>query len=266
MSKPAPSHTQLKSIVTAMSVVTLLSACATTSEPKFKTKEAHTFELTSLNNSKQTKGNVTIEDVGEAKKVLAPIKIHACNGTELKYETKNYTQNGVPMQKQVKVMQTVNPLEGMYIRRLKITNSGQHTLRMNQIDSVLVDGAGTDHETMSKERLKQKIRARIPCSSNYAVLNAIDTLKIIGSNARIRSGRTTELHAIFSGVNKAISGDWALELNDVPVKTNEANQPLKVTSFKFPLMVKHLKTIINYRKDSFFSPWREINRDTQQIK
>lgn len=257
-----------KVIASSISIIALLSACATTSEPRFESKIINTYELKALDVSKkiQTKGSITIEDAGDAKNDATPVRIHACDGAQLRYETKNYTYKGVPMQKQVKVMETVNPLNGLYVRRLKITNNSEHTLRINQVDSVLVDGAGIDHESMSRDLMTQHIRANIPCQSSYAVIKSLERMKIIGSDTRIRPGREVDMLVVFSGVDKSVLGDWTLELNDFPVKTNEANQVSKVTSFKFPLVAKGFRTTINYRKDSLFSAWKEINRETKEIQ
>ncbi len=98
-----------------------------------------------------------------------------------------------------------------------------------------------------------------------ALVGSLRSLKILGSDIRIRPGRATELLAAFSSVDKSILGDCSLELNDFPVSIDKAGKVAQVTSFKSPLLWKGYRTTIKYRKDSLFSPWVELDRTTKEI-
>ena len=91
-------------------------------------------------------------------------------------------------------------------------------------------------------------------------------LKLLGKNTRVRRGREDTFLVAFSGVDKSITGDWVLELNDFPVATNAAGQVTRLTSFRFPLEPRGYRTTIRQRKEGMFTPWVEIGRQTEEIK
>ncbi len=249
-------------LASVLTVATLGSGCADDGKPRFRTVVADTFAIEAVGDaSKQTKRSIAVEDMGEAQQVVRPMQVQACDGPHLRYAERKISRKI----KQVPVYETVDPLQGIYVRRLKIRNDTDNVMRLNRIDVVLVDAAGNDNEGMSKEILEQNIRAARPCSSTQALVNSLRSLKILGSDARIRPGRAVEMLAAFTSVDKSIVGDWTLEMNDFPVATNQAGEVIQVTSFKFPLVSKGYRTSIKYRKDSFFSPWAEVDRKTEEI-
>ena len=246
-----------------LTVAALGGGCASDGEPRFRTVVADTFAIEAVGGaSKQTKQRITVEDMGEAQQVVRPMQVQACDGPHLRYDEKKTKSGRI---RQVPVYETVDPLQGIYVRRLKISNDTNNVMRLDRIDVVLVDAAGNDNEGMSKDVLQQNIKAARPCSSTQALVNSLRSLKILGSDARIRPGRRVEMLAAFASVDKSIVGDWTLEMNDFPVATNQAGEVTQVTSFKYPFVSKGYRTSIKYRKDSFFSPWVEVDRETEEI-
>ena len=255
----------LKRFMPMLLIVMFVGGCETTPQLRSIVRDTYMVEAVS-GTQRQTKENITVEDLGEAQEVVQPVEVQACQGPHLLFDKREYIDSeGNRRTRTVRVMETVYPLRGIYIRRLKITNDTEHTLRLNRVDTVLVDGAGNDREGMDKGLLEQNIRAGRPCPSTDAVLQTLSALKLLGADTRIRPGRETTLLAAFSGVDKSITGDWTLELNDFPVATNEAAEVIRVTSFQFPLEAKGYRTTIRQRKESFFAPWEEIGRSTEEI-
>ena len=255
----------LKRFMPMLVVVMFVSGCETTPQLRSIVRDTYMVEAVG-DTQRQTKENITVEDVGEAQEVIQPVEVQACQGPHLLYDKREYIDSeGNRRTRTVRVMETVDPLRGIYIRRLKITNNSEHTLRPNQIDTVLVDGAGNNWDGLDEETLEQNIRAGRPCPSTDAVVRTLIPLKLLGGDTRIRPGRETTLLAAFSGVDKSITGDWVLELNDFPVATNEAAEVIRVTRFLFPLEAKGYRTIIRQRKESLFAPWEEIGRSTEEI-
>lgn len=254
-----------RQFVPVLTAAVFVGGCAT--GPQIKSVVEETFSIeASGDTSRQTKENITVEDMGEAQQVVQPMKVQACNGPHLRYGQREVIISGKKYVKEYPVYETVDPLQGIYIRRFKIRNDTEHVLRLNRIDTVLVDAAGNDNEGITKQVLEQNIRAGRSCSSTEALVRSLRSLKLLGTDTRIRPGRVAEVLAAFPSVDKRIVGDWTLELNDFTVDTNEAGEVSRVTSFKFPLLSKGYRTTIKMRKDSLFAPWQEIDRNTEEIE
>ena len=243
-----------------------LAACA--SDPQTRVLHQDTFTIvSSVDNQKiQKKANVIIEDQGEADQVIQPVRVQACDGAHLLWDEQQYIDaKGRRRVRRVRVMTEVDPLEGVYVRRLRVTNNTPNVLRLNRADAVLVDAAGNDNELADLEILAQNIKATMACPSGDAIVRTLRPLKILGADVRIRPGRETSFYAMFLDVDKSIVGDWVLELNDFPVETDAVGDVSKVESFKFHLVSKGLRTSITQRKAGFMSPWVEIKRTTEEL-
>jgi len=260
--------TKMKNFL-ATGVLLLLAACATTGEPETRLIHQETFLMTSAEGhpGKITKRDVTIEDMGEAEGVVQPVSVQACNGASLLYRTVTRTNRvtGEKYNEQVPVMIEVDPLEGVYVRRLRVSNNTSSNLPLNFADVVLVDPAGNDNELVDKLVLGQNIRAQLPCASGYAVEENLKSLKILGGDVRIRPGRETTYYAMFTTVDKSIVGDWTLEVNDFPVLTDQRGQISMTERFFFPLVSTGFRTTITQKKEGFWSAWEEVSRTTQKL-
>ena len=256
----------LKRLIPMLIIVMFVGGCETTPQLRSIVRDTYLVEAVG-DTQKQTKESVTVEDFGEAQQVVQPVRIQACNGPHLLVDEREYIDSeGNRRVRRVPVYETVDPLSGVYVRRLKITNDTEHTLRFARTDPVLVDAAGNERDGLVKRELAQNIRAGRPCASTDVLIQAIGSLKLLGSgDTRIRPGREDTFLVAFSGVDKSITGDWTLELIDFPVATNEAAEVIRVTSFRFPLEAKGYRTTIQQRKESLFAPWEEIGRNTEEI-
>ena len=245
-------------------VVMVVGGCET--GPQYRSVVHDTYSVEAVGGTqKQTRENITVEDLGEAQKAIQPVRVQACDGPHLLVDERRIEDSeGNVRIRRVPYYESVDPLRGIYVRRLKITNDTEYTLRLNRVDAVLVDGAGNDREGMDRETLEHAIRAERPCPSTHGLIQTLRSLKLLGADIRIRPGRTTTLLAAFSGVDKRITGDWTLELNDFPVPTNDAAE-MRVTSFEFPLVGRGYRTTIQQRKESLFAPWEEISRSIEEI-
>ena len=253
--------------VTLFLVVTLVSeGCAT--GPQVKTIVRDTFSIEAIEGtSRQTVGNVTVEDLGEAQGILTPVEVQACDGPFLvTRKLKRITKEGEEYTEEHPVLEIVDPFQGVYVRRLKIRNDTEHTMRLNRIDAVLLDAAGNDNELMTKSMLGQDLLARRPCPSTRGLIENLRSVKLLGADIRIRPGREAVLFAAFSGVDRRIVGDWTLELNEMSVSTNSAGEVSRVASFEFPLLVKGYRTVITLEKNGLFEPWVEVHRRTDEVQ
>lgn len=256
-----------------LAIVTLvglfLVGCAA-NEPVTRVVSTDTYEIVPADEMKkrQEKSNVIIEDQGEVEELIAPVRVHACNGAHYAYKEERYRDyvTGKYRTRQVPIMITVDPLAGIYVRGLRVTNNTPNVLRLNRADAVMVDAAGNDNEMADFQILTQNIRAGAPCPSGGAIVRTIRPLKILGADVRIRPGRETTFYAMFPTVDKSIVGDWVLELNDFPVETNEVGDVSKVERFVFPLVSKGYRTEVTQRKENLFSPWVEIKRETMEVE
>ena len=245
--------------------VMFVGNCASYPQVRTIVRDSYVLEMVS-DDKVVTKENITVEDVGEAKEAIAPLQVQKCVGTQLvvKVKERKDKEGNVVERKELPVYEDVYPLLDHYVRRLRVTNNTEHTLRLDRVDVVLIDGAGKDWEGLDKETLEQNIRAKRPCSSTGKLVESLSSLKLLGADTRVRPGRESTFLAVFKTVDKTILGDWALELIDVPVATNEAGQVTRVTSFEFPLIAKHYQTTIQQSKQSLMAPWKETGRSTKE--
>lgn len=243
-----------------------IGGCQTTPQFRTITQESYKLILADAKLGKQQKASITVEELGELDKVIQPVKVQKCVNGQLIVRSQQYTDRKTKKTytKNIPVMETIDPLKVIYARRMKITNDKEHVLRLGRLDYVLVDAAGNDYEGLTRDLLYQHIMAGRPCSSTNTIIRALDSLKLLGQNTRIRPGRSEELLVAFPAVDKRVLGDWVLELNDFPVATNEAGHVTRVTRFEFPLVVESYRTAIKYRKDNLFSQWQEIDRQTEK--
>ena len=68
----------------------LLTACAT--EPQTRVLHSDTFEIVASddNQNVQKKANVIIEDQGEVKEIVRPVRVQACDGAHLRWDEQQY--------------------------------------------------------------------------------------------------------------------------------------------------------------------------------
>ena len=261
--QPAGFGSAVKRIVLVLISTATFGACATGSEPQIKITTQETFSIETISGtSRQTIGNVTVKDLGEPRSIIQAVRVQACEGSLLRYgrkETK--TKEGKRFIKKYPVFENVDPFDGIYLRKLRIRNDTGHVLRLNRIDAVLLDAAGNDNELMTKSALHHDLRARRPCSSTEGLIGSLRSLKLLGSDVRIRPGRVAVLFAAFSGVDKRIVGDWTLELNEVPVVTAPSGRVLRAVSFEFPCLLRAIGRPSHYaRRDSSHHGGRSIVR------
>ena len=239
--------------------------------PQFKSNVYYRYSQAPFEqaSNKQTKESITIEDKGTAEKVIQPIKVQACEGNLLLVrivEKVRYTKYGqIPYKVKEPVFETVDPLENVYLRRIKLHNATEHVLQLAQIDVVFVDPAGNEYEMISKELLEGFIRSNRPCPSTEAIVSALKPLKLLGGGrTKIRPKRDQDFFVAFPNLKINIPGEWRLEFHDFPTKTNEAGNIIRKTSFEFPFEVKKYKIIVEQRKDGFMDSWKEISRNEEE--
>ena len=197
---------------------------------------------------------------------MHPVKVQACDGHRLKYRrVERKTKNGKKRFQKQPVYETVDPLRGIYIRRLRIRNDTGHVLRLNRMDAVLVDAAGNDNELVTKSALRHRLRAGRPCRSTRELVASVRGLKLLGADLRMRPGRVAELYAAFSQIDERIIGDWTLELHEISVAFDLAGRVLRVATFEFPLVSRGFRTTRVLRKEKLLEPWKEIHRTTEEI-
>ena len=255
-------------VIAILGLGTFLTGCAT-NEPVTRVLTTETFEIVPADDlrKRQEKSNVIIEDQGEVKNLVQPVSVQACNGPHLMFDEQQYTDyRGQKRIRRVRVMVDVDPLEGIYVRGLRVTNNTPNVLRLSRADAVLVDAARNDNEMADVQILAQNIRARLPFPSGDVLVRTLRSLKILGADVRIRPGRETTFYAMFPTADKSIVGDWVLELNDFPVETNTVGDVSKVEAFKFPLVAKGYRTEITQRRENWFAPWVETARTTAEIE
>ena len=247
--------------------IVALAAAGCASGPETRTIIQETFSIEAIEGtSRQIIGNVTVEDLGEAQQIIPPMEVQACDGPFLLVrEVTRKTNEGEKYIEEYPVLETVDPFQGIYVRRLKIGNDTEHTMRLDRIDAVMVDAAGNDNELMTKSALRMDILAKRPCPSTQGLIEYLRSVKLLGADIRIRPGRSTVLFAAFSGVDKRVTGDWTLELNEVPVATDPAGEIVRIASFEFPLQAKGYRTITIQRREGWLEPWVEIQRRTIEI-
>jgi hypothetical protein len=66
--------------------------------------------------------------------------------------------------------------------------------------------------------------------------------------------------------NLDLAGEWLFQINDFPTRTAESGEITKRDSFSFPIEVKQTATTVNLQKDGIFSGWKEIDRQTVDVK
>lgn len=239
----------------------LLSACIATG-PQTRILTVDSFALVTVESEKALDvDGVTLKDLGETKNLIEPVEVQDCAGGKLRYE--RVTRNGVPYDEPVWIF--VDPLERIYVRRFRVTNNTTTTLNISRADAVLVDAAGNDNEMATAEILRQNVLARYPCSSGPVIARTLRPLKLLGSDIRIRPGRSVTLYAMFPNADISILGDWFLEINDFPVQTDDKGQVSKVAQFKFDLTAKGYRTTITQEKESLLTGWVEVGRTTEEL-
>lgn len=249
-----------------------LSGCAT--YPQTKIQTVTTAELVPVDESQTTqqKGGVRLRDTGNVPvtNLTQAVKIQQCSGNRLRtYPRKIKDGYGNVIRVEYEpVYETVNPLEGAYVRRFEISNNTEHSLRLSSMFIVITDSSGEDVHAYTKDELKSHIRSRWPCSSGNTLLHTLAPIKILGPNVKLLPGRTWKGYAIFPGQQRKIStlgGDWFVQYGDVPVKTNAAGEVSKRTSFSYDLRVKRVRTTTEYTKASLLAPWQVGDSKTEEL-
>ncbi len=246
----------------AACAVALLGACGGGSEPQTRVLTVDSFALVTVKREAVVEvDGVAIKDMGDVQNLVEPIEVQDCAGASLRYE--QVRRNGVLQDEPVWV--TVEPLEGIYVRRFRVTNDSAATLNISRADAVLVDAAGNDNEVATAEILKQNVLARYPCSSGPAIVRTLRPLKMLGSDIRVRPGRSVTLYAMFPSADISILGDWVLEINDFPVQADASGDVSKVAQFKFDLVAKGYRTTITQEKEGLLSGWVDVDRTTEEL-
>ena len=263
--EPAARQPSFGGLISVLLVSIAAGGCAT--GPQEKTVVQETFFIETVGDtSRQTIEDVTIEDLGEARNVVQPMKVQACDGPRLKFRRmERTTKEGKKHFKRYPVHEIVDPLHGFHLRKLRLRNDTGHVLRLNRIDAVLLDAAGNDNELMTRAGLRHHLRASRPCQSTEELVRSLRVVKLLGADIRIRPGRVAELFAAFSSVDPRIVGDWTLELNGVPVSTDPAGRTLRSATFAFPLLSRGYRTTTLLRRERLFEPWKELSSTTEEI-
>ena len=252
-------------LLIAMLSILFLAGCATGPQTQFVVQETFSIEA-SGDASKQTKGSITAEDLGELADIIPPVRVQACKGPFPQFHTvKVIDAEGNTRTKRRPVFEEVDPFRDLYVRRLRIRNDSGHVLSLNRTEAVLADAAGNDHAGMTTAVLQHFLRASRPCPSTDYVIASLRGLKFLGNNIRLRPGRVAQVLVAFAGVDKRILGDWMLELHGFPVNTDQAGMVSRVASFEFPLISRGYRVTIELRKETTFGPWNEINRTMEDM-
>lgn len=265
----------------------LLSACSA-GGPQSKTVVTDYFALEPVGNSStRTRGNISVEDAGEVTGVSAPVRVQACRGSRLEYRkvrrkektgyrwVESKDKKGKVRRKRVAkykyvterkpVYETVDPLAEFHIRELTIHNDSAHILPLVRVHAVMVDAAGNDNESLSKQAIRNGFLRTRPCPSTDGILSGLHSLKMLGGNIRVLPGRAAQILLVFPGIDKRILGDWALELYGFPVGTDAAGNVSRVASFKFPLVARGYRETVEMHRKSGFSPWTAGRKTTTRI-
>jgi uncharacterized protein YxeA len=249
----------------------ILAGCATTEYPIYKSEVYDNFTpvTKSKEESRQTKSSVTITDLGRVtEQIIPPAYVQACEGEKVLYKQVKKTDFlGNVTYVNEEIMESIDPFEGMHIRRISLNNNTGHTIKLVDVDAVLVDPNGNDHAMSSRERLERHINSKRPCSSTRAVISAFGDVAFLANPIRVRPGRDVEVFVPFPNKdNLAIPGEWLFEINDFPTRTADSGAVTKRDSFRFPIEMKQTATTVKLQKDSFFSPWKEIDRQTIDVE
>jgi len=256
--------TNRKTILVA-SALLLFAGCA--SGPQYKSKTITEYVLTedSKDRSQTTMDNVTIEDLGDAGEVVAPLKVHACRGGNLLYKKKSECNlSGRCWDVKVPAYESISLLQNAHLRKIKIHNNTEHMLVLDRADAVLVDPAGGEHSFADKGELADEIENNRPCTSTRKLVAQVKKVKLFGDTMRIRPGRNKLMYIAFPRLKIDMPGEWRLEMHNIPVETDAAGNISKAVSFEFPFLMKEIKTKFDYKKDGFFSSWVEVNRTVLQ--
>jgi hypothetical protein len=253
-------------------MIGILGGCGSTEYPTYKSTVYENFTEASKSKevSRQTKYAITITDLGRvSEQIIPPVTVQACNGNQLLFtEVKkhNYT-TGKDYYVRQQATEAVNPFDGMHIRRLSIVNDTDHTVKLMDVDAVLVDPNGNDHEMSNRDSLERHINAKRPCSSTREVIAGFNNVAFLANPIRVRPGRNMEVYVPFPNKDTlAIKGEWLFEINDFPVKTSDSGAVSKRASFRFPIDIKQTRTTVKSQKDSFFAPWKEADRQTTDME
>ena len=149
------------------------AGCAT--GPEVTTVVRETFSIGAIDDtSRKTIGNVAVEDLGETQWVVTSVQVQACGGPlPVGLEVERRTTKGEKHIATIPVHETVDPFDGLYVRKLKITNSTKHSIRLNHVDGVLVDAAGNHNELMTGSTLRHDLLARRLCRSIEALIDSL---------------------------------------------------------------------------------------------
>ncbi len=137
------------------------------------------------NERKQEKSNVITADQGEVENLIQPVRVQDCIGAHYLYEETQYKDSSGQIRiRRTPVMADVGPLQGVYFRRLRVTNNTSNVLRLNRADAVMVDATGNDSEMADFQILAQNIKVSLPCPSGDAVARTLSPFKILGARLR----------------------------------------------------------------------------------
>lgn len=256
-------------LIISLCIGAFLTGCG--SYPKYTTEVHVTGRLDSIDGiDKQTKESITVEDMGEvhAASLANAIEIQLCRNGSLQYTGEFRTVRnaaGQYVRRPVPVIVSVNPLEFLkvYARRIRIHNGTEHSLQLRDVDVVLIDAADNENDMLSKSLIDDLLDIQWPCPNRNKLKASLAPVSIFSGNFRIRPNREKETYIFFQPITfQSSPGEWYLQFHNFPVRTNEAGHVIRKTSFEFLFIARKVTTGIRFRRDGYFSDWREIERKT----
>ncbi len=222
----------------------LLAVAAFGCGPINSTRHRYTFTPYAASEYRQSKDGliVELEDINRIPENFFAT-VQACNGMVPLVD-----QYGAPVTERICL---VPP--GHIIEKASITNNTGHVVRLNQATVRLFDPAGQQYEWLGYEEVQAALLSARPCSTTSAGLNQLRLVKLFNRNIEIVPDTTFTGYLMFHPANGgAMPGTWKFSFYELPVKTNDAGQPVKTTRFEIRTVLKHY--VDYYRQDSVLAP------------
>lgn len=216
----------------------ILSACG----PKVFTRTKMEFEpYNAETTQKKTKSGITIK-YHHPKSLDWSIfthKLQKCDPETGKMYVDSY---GEPVMEKESILP-----ENAWVYELSITNNLDHVVRLNKTVFAVFDPADNRYNAQNKNKLCAMLKTGRPCPNTSQLCNQLSRIKLLTKNTELLPKRTEDFYLIFTPNNTKIPGVWKLSLYDIPVKLDDAGNPVETVSFNIRTEAERYR--VKYRKE-----------------
>ena len=257
-----------RSTLLLASGVLILASCA--SKPELRTVEETRFaaKVSAGEDVIVRTGAVAIEDLGsliDSDDAVPRVRVQSCFAGELEFREFELTQKVahpvITTTNKIPQWDKAAPFRGIHLRRVRISNLGEHMLDLSDIRASLIDPKGLQITMATDDQLAEFIETQRECETSAKLVEVAREQNLLSNPDLTLAAASEQVYMLpFPGLQFSAPGDWVLELRSVPSDVNNRGLVVETVSMRFTVEVKQYKAIIEQRKDGWLTGWEEVSR------